>query len=123
MLSAALVACGEGSAGSPATTNTKTISRSVPWTLVRADERRLVLRYAAGTCGRGDEPTRPRARVNETDESATVEVLARVVEANPCAGLVVAGRLRVRLDRPLGDRKLRHAPVAASQRALQRSAR
>lgn len=92
--------------------------RSVPWTLMRAEGRRLVLAYSAGTCQRATGERRVVPRVRETTKTVTIEVRVLVVEVNPCAGVVVGGQVRVPLDRSLGDRKLRHALVAAGQRGL-----
>lgn len=55
-----------------------------------------------------------RASARETDKSVTIKVLAHYRQPPPdtvCPAVAYLGREVVRLKRPLGNRKLRHAPV------------
>ena len=59
-----------------------------------------------------------RATATETRRSVTIRVLLEHHPMGPgevCAAVVAEGRARVRLRRPLGSRRLRHAPVTMPQ--------
>jgi hypothetical protein len=86
---------------------------SAPWRLERIsrDGRALTVRYQHGACDRFD-----RTRVVERERAVTVGVLLRNEHPDrPCILLLAVGRATVRLNAPLGARRLLHEPVATAR--------
>lgn len=74
------------------------------------EKRKLVLIWSGN--GYGCQYELHRASMRETTKSVTVKVLVHrreMVDGEACAAVPAGGEAKVRLDRPLGDRKLKHA--------------
>ena len=90
-------------------------THSVPWRLDgerRPASKRVPVLWRAG--GYACEWRFLRATARETRRSVTIRVLAEHDPMEPeevCPAVVAGGRATVRLQRRLGDRRLRHAPV------------
>lgn len=82
---------------------------SVPWTLVKAQGREVVVRFRDGACVGPEGAPLMVASAAETAEAVTIAVYTR--SANPCAGVALGGPQTVRLDAPLAGRQLVHATV------------
>ena len=114
-LVAATAAVAVGTGGSGAPDADAATAYSVPWRLhgdrrPRSREVRILWRAGGYAC----EWRFERATATETRRSVTIRVLAEHEPMPPgtvCAAVVAGGRAMVRLDRRLGSRRLRHAPV------------
>jgi hypothetical protein len=91
---------------------------SVPWYLVRASGRQVIVNWESGTC---DPRLPPNAslKVAETSSTVTFTVSVHVVKAGgglACAGVGLGGTLAATLTRPVGDRKILHGRVTDRDR-------
>lgn len=113
VLLVAALAAAVGSAGGSAAQRAGTYS--APWRLDgerRPASKRVPILWRAG--GYACEWRFLRATASETRRSVTIRVLVRhepMEEGEYCAAVVAGGRAVVRLERRLGKRRLRHAPV------------
>jgi hypothetical protein len=83
---------------------------STPWRLVRKDSRTLFVLVASGGCIRFDH-----VAADEREEEVTLTALSERITrkgASSCTGELQLEVVAACLDDPLGDRKLRHAPIS-----------
>ena len=101
-----LAAASAAAAGCGSSAHTRLVS--VHWSLFHAAGRQLTVQSVSGGCERFDH-----AGVKETDQRVTVAVfnLLTRTPGEACTADAIMARSTITLRRPLGARKLVHAPV------------